>query len=215
MVFRLKKAFRVFLYLSHIPLDFVYCYWYLGNWDWSWRLWGFPLIQKHRYAKIIIGKNLILCSKPERNSIGVFQKVIIKALQPYSSINIGDNVGISGATISGNDISIGNNVLIGSGVLISDSDAHPIHPVLRYDNQYIITKPIKIEDDVFIGARSIILKGVTIGKGSVIGAGSVVSKSIPPMCIAAGNPAKVLSEIKDLNYYVGNKTCDTGKDNEL
>ena len=49
-----------------------------------------------------------------------------------------------------------------------------------------------IEDNVFVGSRSIILKGVTIGKDSVIGAGSVVVRSIPPGVIAAGNPAKVI-----------------------
>ncbi|WP_336093991.1 DapH/DapD/GlmU-related protein [Leeuwenhoekiella sp. CH_XMU1409-2] len=197
-----KKIIRILLYSIQIPLDFVYCYWYLGSWDWSWRLWGFPLVQKHSKAKITLGKDLILCSKPEKNSIGVFQKVIIKAILPNAIIKIGNNVGISGATISGSNIHIGDNVLIGSGVLISDSDAHPIHPDLRNQNEYIISKPIKIEDDVFIGARSIILKGVTIGRGSVIGAGSVVSKSIPPMSIAAGNPAKVISQIQNVDYYL-------------
>ena len=51
---------------------------------------------------------------------------------------------------------------------------------------------IIIEDDVWIGAGSIILTGVTISKGSVIGAGSVVAKSIPEYSIAVGNPAKVI-----------------------
>lgn len=56
--------------------------------------------------------------------------------------------------------------------------------------------PVIIGDDVFIGARAIILKGVTIGDGAVIGAGSVVTKSIPPRVIAAGNPARIIKEIK-------------------
>ena len=54
------------------------------------------------------------------------------------------------------------------------------------------SQPIVIEDDVLIGTRCIILKGVTIGARSVIGAGSVVTKSIPEDCIAAGNPCKVI-----------------------
>ena len=57
--------------------------------------------------------------------------------------------------------------------------------------------PITIEDDVWIGAQCVILKGVTIGARSIIGAGSVVTKSISPDCIAAGNPCKI---IKKLNY---------------
>lgn len=59
----------------------------------------------------------------------------------------------------------------------------------------IKSAPITIEDDVWIGAHCIILKGVTIGARSIIGAGSVVTKSIPPDCIAAGNPCKIISRM--------------------
>lgn len=183
------------MYSPHFIFDSIFCLYKIGYWRFSWRLYGFPLIQKHRKAEITIGEGLILCSDPRKNSIGVFQKVIIKALNPESVISIGKNVGISGATISGKNIIIGDNVLIGSGVLITDSDAHPIDPKDRNDSNLIKDAPVCINSHVFIGARSIILKGVTIGEGSVIGAGSVVSSSIPPMCIAAGNPARVLKEI--------------------
>ncbi|MGJ1285265.1 acyltransferase [Sphingobacterium spiritivorum] len=73
-----------------------------------------------------------------------------------------------------------------------------------------ITAPIIIEDDVFIGFRSLILPGVKIGKGSIIGAGSVVNKSIPPNSVAVGNPCKVikttdelLEKLKPLSLKVG------------
>ena len=58
-------------------------------------------------------------------------------------------------------------------------------------------KPIIIEDDVFIGARCLVLKGVTIGRGAMVGAGSVVTKNIPPCEIWAGNPAKYIKSIKN------------------
>lgn len=196
-----KLLLRTLFYSPFFMRDFLFCKIYLKQWSFSWRFRGLPIVQKHKKAKITIGRKLVLCSNPKKNSIGVFQKVIIKAQNPNSKIIIGDNVGISGATISGRNITIGNNVLIGSGVLITDNDAHPIHPDLREEGNYIISKPIKIGDDVFIGARSIVLKGVTIGKGSVIGAGSVVVKDVPAMSIAAGNPAKVISIIKDINFY--------------
>lgn len=194
---RYKKEIRTVLYAYRFPRDYIFCHLYLKSWSSSWRLWGLPIIQKHKRASIEIGENFIACSAPRKNSIGVFQKVMIKALGAGAHIVIGDNVGISGATISGSNITIGNNVLIGSGVLITDNDAHPIDPELRKieGSENIASAPVNIGNDVFIGARAIILKGVTIGNGTVIGAGSVVVKDIPARCIAAGNPAKVIKYI--------------------
>lgn len=88
-------------------------------------------------------------------------------------------------------VSIGDKCLIGDGVLIMDSDGHDLSAAGRHDKPALISA-VHIEDNVFIGSRVIILKGVTIGKDSVIGAGSVVVRSIPPGVIAAGNPAKVI-----------------------
>ena len=100
--------------------------------------------------------------------------------------------------ISESRISIGSGCLIGGGVLIIDSDFHDLSAAARdasaplTSSSITLTAPVIIEDNVFIGSRVIILKGVTIGKDSVIGAGSVVVRSIPPGVIAAGNPAKVI-----------------------
>ncbi len=194
----MKDKIEKLLYVPKLFRDSIYCFVKLGYWDVSWRFLGLPLIQKHRTSHVIIGKKLKACSKAKFNTIGVYQKVIIKAVVPNSIIKIGRNLGVSGATISGKSITIGNNVLIGSGALISDTDAHPIHYLQRDDDSYIESKPIVIEDDVFIGARAIVLKGVTIGKGSVVGAGSVVTSNIPEMSIAAGNPARILKQIPSL-----------------
>ncbi len=88
-------------------------------------------------------------------------------------------------------------MLIGSGCLITDTDSHPLHweDRLINDDSKTKSKPIVIEDNVFIGARSIVLKGVTIGFGSVIGAGSVVTQSIPPNVVACGNPARIIKQL--------------------
>lgn len=91
-------------------------------------------------------------------------------------------------------IKIGNNVAIGPYVRIRDSDSHDFeYPGYNKPN----TAPIIIEDHVWIALGVTILKGVTIGEGAVIAAGSVVNKSIPPHCLAGGNPAKVLRENVD------------------
>ena len=60
-----------------------------------------------------------------------------------------------------------------------------------------IAHPIKIEDGVWIGGGAILLPGVTIGRNSIIGAGSVVTRSIPPDCIAVGNPCRVIRKLSD------------------
>ena len=87
--------------------------------------------------------------------------------------------------------------------MIMDSDAHSLnYTARRYfdtDINDTISSPIIIGDDVLIGARSIILKGVEIGARSIIGSGSVVTKSIPQDCIAAGNPCRIIKVINDEN----------------
>lgn len=181
------------------PKEYFYLKSKLGYVDASWRFKGQPIIQKHKDAQIRIGKRVKAYSKAKYNEIGMSQAVFLHALSAGALISIGDEVGMSGCTISGNRITIGNKVLIGSGVLITDSDAHPIHPDQRQDVSLTKTKPIVIEDDVFIGARAIILKGVTIGRGAVIGAGSVVTANVEAMTIVAGNPARSIRRIGHLS----------------
>lgn len=115
-------------------------------------------------------------------------------------LNIGNNTSIGfGNVISVSArIDIGNHVILAPGVRIRDNDGHPLDPVKRRHNDGMAPesiRPVTIEDDVWICAFAMINKGVTIGRGAVIGAGSVVTKDIPPFCIAAGNPAKVIKEI--------------------
>jgi acetyltransferase-like isoleucine patch superfamily enzyme len=80
--------------------------------------------------------------------------------------------------------------------VVVDTDFHPLDPLERKGRpQNAKTAPVLIEDDVFIGMNCLILKGVTLGKGCVIGAGSVVTRTVPSMSIAAGNPARVVGGI--------------------
>lgn len=111
-----------------------------------------------------------------------------------AQLTIGNHVGMSSTRIwASQAITIGNHVNIGGGTLITDTDAHPLDWKYRRNNTgQVLSAPVIIEDDVWIGAQCIILKGVTIGTRTVIGAGSVVTHSIPADCIAAGNPCKVL-----------------------
>jgi acetyltransferase-like isoleucine patch superfamily enzyme len=121
-------------------------------------------------------------------------------MRKHARIVIGTNTGISGSTICAADsIRIGSDCLIGSGVMIVDNDFHAIDPRNRRSNcnhADIASAPIIIGNNVFIGAQSIILKGVSIGDNSVIGAGSVVRASIPENTIATGNPAVSIRSIE-------------------
>ena len=178
------------------------------GYDSSWRFVGVPKVCKRSWfakrilgrqgGSIIIGKNFTCLNKVDSNSIGLIQPCFFNYAMDGARLTIGDNVGISGSTINcATSITIGNNTNIGSGCIITDTDSHPIHWMVRRKNaEPAPTKPIIIGDDVFIGARSIILKGVTIGDGAVIGAGSVVTKDVPSRVVACGNPAKVVKAIE-------------------
>lgn len=89
-------------------------------------------------------------------------------------------------------IRIGDNCMLAANVVISDSDWHGIYNRIR---PFRCTKPVTIGNNVWLGERVIVTKGVCIGENSVIGAGAVVSKDIPANCIAAGNPARVIKTI--------------------
>ena len=125
----------------------------------------------------------------------------IEARYPSSSISIGEGSFFNNnCTLSANttSISIGRNCRIGFGFYCMDSDFHGIHPDDRdLPGDSYPDAPVEIGDNVFIGSNVTILKGVTIGDGSIIGAGSVVSKSVPPMSIAAGNPCRVIRAITE------------------
>lgn len=150
-----------------------------------------------RGARITIGDNFYLSSGNGVNPIASNLQADVY-VEPGATLTIGNNVGMSSTRLWIHESArIGNNVKIGGCVLITDTDAHPMDYVARRSsNEGTKSAPVVIEDDVWVGAHCIILKGVTIGARSLIGAGSVVTKSIPADCVAAGNPCKVIKLLK-------------------
>lgn len=150
-------------------------------------------------SNIEIGDNVIINSGNNTpNPIG--GEVITSISTIYDGhIKIGNNVGMSNCTIlSQCDIEIEDDVMIGGGVIIVDTDFHPIDYEARINDDQSKTgiAPVKIKKGAFIGARTIVLKGVTVGEKAIVGAGSVVTKDVPDCEVWAGNPARFVNENK-------------------
>lgn len=161
---------------------------------------GKIIIYKYPGSKIELGNNFSSISHPSRAmAASIFSPTSLKTLSNTSRIIIGERVGLNGTSITSRSrsIQIGDDVMIAANVSILDSDFHVIFPPEgRLTNPgYEFDQDIKIQKNVWIGTRSIILKGVSIGENSVIAAGSVVTKSIPPNVVAGGVPAKVIRKI--------------------
>ncbi|NLF74445.1 MAG: acyltransferase, partial [Chloroflexi bacterium] len=164
------------------------------RWGRGWRFYGVPILQKHRRSTLLIGDGLELRSIPHSNALGPFHPVILSTRRPGARLVIGRGFGMTGGTICVEEsITIGDDVWVGANTTITDTDFHPLDLAARLARPLDgATAPVVIEDGVFIGMQSLVLKGVTIGECSVIGAGSVVTSDIPPGVIAAGNPARVI-----------------------
>jgi len=160
---------------------------------------GMPIISMKPDSQIVIGDRASLCSVSEFTALGVNHPVVLRTLRTGARIEIGEDTGISGASIcAASEVRIGKQCLFGANVVISDTDFHAIKPEnRRYNNQPedISVASIYIGNNVFIGTGAIILKGVRIGDNSVVGAGAIVTKNIPDNTIVVGNPSRIVGRL--------------------
>lgn len=173
---------------------------------------GLPIIDIRDGAKIEIGDDVTLNSENYGYHINMHSPVKLFAnIKKGAYLKIGNKTRIHGSCIHARyKIEIGDNCLIAANCQIFDCNAHHLSfddPENRI-NTIGEAEPIIIEDNVWIGANSIILPGVTIGQGSIVAAGSVVTKNIPAMVIVAGNPAQI---VKEAEYKIWSE--DTEKEN--
>ena len=156
------------------------------------------------------GRCTNLSGDPQRISIGEDSFVMGSLyVSKNGKITISDHFYLGNNSFIGSetDIRIGRCVIISNDVRIYDNNNHPTSPESREkmslngfsnDNwawHHAESAPVVIEDNVWIGQYSTILKGVTIGKGSIVATRAVVTKDVPPYTIVAGNPAKVVKNI--------------------
>jgi acetyltransferase-like isoleucine patch superfamily enzyme len=164
----------------------------------KWRFYGMPVIQKHRRSVMRFADGINLRSAVQSNPLSPAHPVILCTWQAGAVLEIGDDFGMTGGSlVAAERITIGDRVAVGANTVITDTDFHPLDPeTRRLHPQDAQTAPVVIEDDVFIGMNSLILKGVRLGKGCVVGAGSVVTRDVPSGMVAAGNPARVIGPVK-------------------
>jgi acetyltransferase-like isoleucine patch superfamily enzyme len=162
----------------------------------------------HGNIHIFLGDQVTVHSRSSFSAASLFE-------QPC--LNIGDKTYLGPGLSIGvaKEISIGAFCFISSNVTISDNDGHPLDPFKRARGEAVAKNdvlPVKIDNYVWVGEGSTILKGVSIGQGAVIGAKSVVRQDIAPMSIVMGNPAIVVGQISGQadrkNYYHVDKDQD-------
>jgi len=174
-IFKVRKRFR-----KHAPGEFVRGWWFSRRLDEHGIITvpagsPFPKVIK-KGGRILTGS----CQFFEGVRLEVGADAVLR-------IGEGTYLNRNTVVVAERSVEIGRMCRIAWDVVIMDSDLHPM-PGRALEN-----RPVVIGDDVWIGCRCIILKGVTIGAGAVIAAGSVVTKDVPPGAIAAGVPARILS----------------------
>ena len=146
-------------------------------------------------GEISIGDNVQMISSWRRaTACTLAAPVRLRVFGPGAAIEVGDGSELSGTSITARStrISIGRKVLLAPNCVIVDSDFHAPWPCEDRATQPGMERdaPVVIDDYAWIGMRSIILKGVHIGRGAIVGAGSVVTRDVPAGCTVAGVPAR-------------------------
>ncbi len=144
-------------------------------------------------GRLIIGRRVRLSGKP---IIGFTNRT---QASPELLLGDGTFIGHDCRFDVASSIRIGNHCLLATGVKVSDYDGHALDAARRRAGEPSPAeevKPVTIGDDVWIGAGAVILKGVSIGDRSIVGAAAVVTKDVPPDVVVAGNPARVVKQLK-------------------
>lgn len=154
------------------------------------RFSGWCRLYRYEGSRINVGRGTHFVSSAFISHLGITHPSIIATETPEATLTIGDGCGFSGVSIVAfRAITIGNNVRVGAGTKIMDGDFHTDDP--RTGD----SKPVVIDDAVWLGSDVTVLKGVHIGRGSVIAAGSIVTHDIPAGVVAGGCPCRVIKTL--------------------
>lgn len=177
-----------------------------------------------------LGPNAWCVNFGTKNNVKIGERVVCRGILRCENwadahLTIGDDVYIGDDSIisCAERVEIGRLTMLAHGVQIFDNDTHPLDPIERSRDYIrilgnnpgprspIASAPIWIGERVWIGLNSIVMKGVRIGEGSVIAAGSVVVSDVPPYTIVAGDPAKAVRQLFEVNRKVSSESSEIGE----
>ncbi|MDP3394698.1 DapH/DapD/GlmU-related protein [Sediminibacterium sp.] len=164
------------------------------------RLFVNPFI--HKISRKATIRNYARLDLAPWNMFSIGKKAVIEDFccvnNMVGDVIIGDNVhlGLSNTLIG--PVRIGNNTILAQNIVLSGLNHGYSDPDIPIKDQKETTATIVVEEDCWIGANSVVVAGVTIGKHSIVAGGSVVTKNVPPYTIVGGNPAKVLKQYNPL-----------------
>ena len=184
--------------LRHPPSDWrlVKLLQYLST-SWKLRLYGVRFgrgvhlrgVKVLNIGRIEVGDHCRLGSHPNDSP----EVTNLRTYFPTATIRIGNHVGLAGTTLHCNaSITIADHCRCGPGVILCDNDSHRVARSVEERAMSPAAAPIVLEENVWLGMRTIVLKGVTIGANTIVAAGSVVTRSLPGNVIAGGVPARVI-----------------------
>ncbi len=157
---------------------------------------GRSIMTRHPGSVFVLGAGGTYGSSVRCNPLGNAQPCVLRTMAGGARLEIGERVGMSSTTVcAAASVSIGEGTICGAGAMIIDNDFHT--PTAPWDwaiGYKATARPVRIGRGCFIGARAIVLKGVTIGDRAVIGAGAVVTQDVPAGAVVAGNPARIVRQ---------------------
>lgn len=158
-------------------------------------------IRFFRFMYISRGRKSVICHSARKdlvpfNRFSIGERSIVEDFATINNmsggIEIGDRTRVGIGNVIIGPVKIGNNVILAQNIIISGLDHNYSDISLPILDQGVSTSEVIVEDEVWIGANSVITRGIKIGKHSVVAAGSLVNKDVPPFCLVGGNPAKII-----------------------
>lgn len=155
---------------------------------------GRPGLNRKRGSLISFGKNVTLCNTGIANPLSEGARCRLATLSPDAELVLADRVGLSSVVIcAASKVEIGEGTIVGGGAMIIDTDFHHRNPDGSWGTDpKSVSRAVYIGKNCFIGARAVILKGVTVGDRAIVGAGAVVRRNVEADTVVSGNPATVV-----------------------